>query len=46
MDIKSLKFDDRNNNKHTEKGNIRSYKRYIGIALTFYEISPVTVKQE
>jgi len=32
--------------EHTEKGNFRSYKRYIGIALTFYEINTVTVKDE
>ncbi|HEX3023671.1 MAG TPA: hypothetical protein VHP12_00545 [Chitinophagaceae bacterium] len=29
-----------------EKGNYSLYKRYIGIALNFYEISPLSVKDE
>jgi hypothetical protein len=29
-----------------EKGKYRLYKRYIGIAMHFYEISPLKVKQE
>ena len=34
------------NIEHNDKGNYRMFKRYIGIALTFYEISPVYVKDE
>jgi hypothetical protein len=29
-----------------ENGKYRLYKRYIGIAMHFYEISPLKVKQE
>ena len=32
--------------EHDDKGNYRLYRRYIGIALTFYEISPLRVKDE
>jgi len=30
----------------TDDGKYRVYKRYIGIALNFYEIKPTRVKQE
>lgn len=30
----------------TEDGKYRLYKRYVGIAMHFYEISPAKVKQE
>lgn len=30
----------------TENGKYREYKRHIGIAMNFYEISPLRVKQE
>jgi hypothetical protein len=30
----------------TENGKYRLYKRYIGIATTFFEIKPLKVKQE
>jgi len=32
--------------EHNEKGNYRLFRRYIGIALTFYELHPVIVKDE
>jgi hypothetical protein len=30
----------------SDNGQYREYKRYIGIAMNFYEISPIRVKQE